>query len=118
MKAYGAGNIIKIPRIVSSEFVLFYVRYNGFGSFVKLPRILYYVFEGSQSRRIVITVTDTLVEGKSKIHVVSFLYHSGSVHFIGAPFRPESKENGTGSEVIQMMINRRNPERAHRRNKI
>ena len=88
-----------------------------FGRVVQSGGIVEDALEVLQHGSIVEAITDTLV--KDKVHVDIFFtdHASVTVDLIHTAARPKGTEGRTGSEIIQMMINRRDAERPHRRYK-
>ena len=83
---------------------------NLFGSFVKAIRMTEDPIELFKSDCVIMTVGNAFIGNNGKINVFVFFNAAVFLNFKSGAFCAEGEENRAVSEVIEMMINRRNSE--------
>ena len=80
---------------------------------VQEVRVLHQALHVFEDRGVVETVYNPLIQAELQVHILPLDHGTVGQDLIGPPFAAEGAENRQIAEIIQMVINGGNPQRAH-----
>ena len=93
--------------------ILIYIFKYLCGRIFKLLGVFYKTLEHFESRGVIISVADTLVGHYLEIYVLFLVHNSVAVKLVSAALFAVSEEYGQVAEIVNMVVDRLDTERAH-----